>query len=92
MLKVACPPDRGHIFQIIDTGVGIADEDIAKALAPFRQVESDLNRKIEGTGLGLPLSKALVKLHGGSLDLESKIGVGTTVTVRFPAERVVLSQ
>jgi signal transduction histidine kinase len=61
-------------------------------LAPFRQVESDLNRKIEGTGLGLPLSKALVKLHGGSLDLESKIGVGTTVTVRFPAERVVLSQ
>jgi PAS domain S-box-containing protein len=92
MLKVACPPDRGHIFQIIDTGVGIADEDIAKALAPFRQVESGLNRKIEGTGLGLPLSKALVKLHGGSLDLESKIGVGTTVTVRFPAERVVLSQ
>jgi signal transduction histidine kinase len=61
-------------------------------LAPFRQVESGLNRKIEGTGLGLPLSKALVKLHGGSLDLESKIGVGTTVTVRFPAERVVLSQ
>jgi signal transduction histidine kinase len=61
-------------------------------LAPFRQVESGLNRKIGGTGLGLPLSKALVKLHGGSLDLESKIGVGTTVTVRFPAERVVLSQ
>jgi PAS domain S-box-containing protein len=91
MLKVTCPPNGGHIFQIIDSGVGIADEDISRAFTPFGQVESGLNRKNEGTGLGLPLSKALVELHGGSLDLESEVGVGTTVTVRFPVERGVFS-
>lgn len=92
MLRVSCHANSGHIFHIIDTGVGIADEDIPKALAPFRQVESGLNRKNKGTGLGLPLSKALAELHGGSLELESEVGVGTTVTVHFPMERVVLSK
>ena len=58
-------------------------------LTPFRQVDSDLNRKYEGTGLGLPLTKALAELHGGSLGLQSEVGAGTTVTVRFPAERIV---
>ena len=82
------------IFTIIDglmndTGIGIAPEDIPKALTRFGQVDSDLNRKYEGTGLGLPLTKALVELHGGYLDLQSQIGVGTTVTVRFPAARIV---
>ncbi len=75
--------------QVTDTGIGIALEDIPKALAPFQQVESDLARKYEGTGLGLPLTKSLVELHSGSLDLQSEIGVGTTATVRFPAERIV---
>ena len=45
--------------------------------------------KYEGTGLGLSLSKSLVEMHGGSLDLQSKVGVGTTVTLRFPAKRVM---
>jgi signal transduction histidine kinase len=58
-------------------------------LAPFQQIDSGLNREHEGTGLGLPLSKSLVELHGGYLDLQSDVGVGTTVTVRFPAERIV---
>ena len=80
--------DGGFVFQIADTGIGIAVKDIPKALAPFRQVDSALNRKYEGTGLGLPLTKSLVELHGGSLDLQSEPGVGTTVTVRFPAWRV----
>ncbi len=57
----------------------------------FQQVDGDLDRKYEGTGLGLPLTKALVELHGGTLDLQSEVGVGTTVTVRFPAERIVAS-
>ncbi len=81
--------DDGYVFQVADTGIGIALEDIPKALAPFRQIDGDLNRKYEGTGLGLPLTKALTELHGGSLDLQSEVGVGTTVTVRFPAERIV---
>ena len=81
--------DNGYVFQIADTGIGIALADIPKALTPFQQVDSDLNRKYEGTGLGLPLTKALTELHGGSLGLQSEVGVGTTVTVRFPAERIV---
>ncbi len=68
--------------------IGIALQDIPKALSPFQQIDSEINRKYEGTGLGLPLTKALVELHGGSLDLQSQVGIGTTVTVRFPAERV----
>ena len=89
--QARCRPDSGHVFQVIDTGIGIELDDIPKALAPFQQVDSDLNRKYEGTGLGLPLTKALVEQHGGSLDLQSQAGIGTTVTVRFPAERIVQS-
>ena len=88
-LKSWCRSDAGYIFQVIDTGIGIALEDIHNALTPFKQIDSDLARKYEGTGLGLPLTKSLVELHGGSLDLQSQIGVGTTVTVRLPAERIV---
>ncbi len=79
----------GYVFQVVDNGIGMALEDIPKALARFGQVDSSLQRAHEGTGLGLPLTKSLTELHGGSLDLESEVGVGTTVTVRFPAERVV---
>jgi signal transduction histidine kinase len=61
-------------------------------MSHFGQVDGDLNRRYEGTGLGLPLTSALVELHGGSLDIHSEIGVGTTVTVRFPAERIVRLQ
>ena len=79
----------GYVFQVADSGIGIALEDIPKALSPFEQIDGSLNRKYEGAGLGLPLAKSLVELHGGSLDLQSQVGVGTTVTVRFPAERIV---
>ncbi len=83
--------DSGYVFQIVDTGIGIVLEDIPKALSRFGQIEGDLNRQYEGTGLGLPLTTALVELHGGALDLQSQVGDGTTVTVRFPAERIVRS-
>ncbi len=76
-------------ISIVDTGIGIAPEDIPVALAPFGQIESALSRKNQGTGLGLPLTKALVELHGGVLDLQSKMGAGTTVTIIFPPDRVV---
>ncbi len=80
---------RGFVMRVIDTGIGIAQEDIPKALEPFGQVDSKLSRKYEGTGLGLPLSKGLVELHGGRLELASEVGVGTTVTIILPSERIV---
>ncbi len=86
-----CREDSGLVMQVADTGIGIAQEDIPKALSQFGQVDSDLNRTYEGTGLGLPLTKALIELHGGSFDLQSKVGAGTTVTVRLPASRIIVN-
>ena len=83
---------NGYVFQIADTGIGIALQDIPKTLAPFHQVDGNLNRSYEGTGLGLPLAKSFIELHGGSLDLQSELGAGTTVTVRFPAERIAVAE
>jgi len=88
-LDVQCGPDGSYVFEVSDTGIGIAPEHMDKALQPFGQIDSDLNRKFTGTGLGLPLARELVEMHGGSLSLESTPDVGTTVTVRFPAERMV---
>ncbi|MCH7543062.1 MAG: HAMP domain-containing protein [Proteobacteria bacterium] len=76
-------------ISVADTGIGIEKDEIPRVLAPFGQVDGSLSRKYEGTGLGLPLVKSFVELHGGSLDIQSGIGVGTTVTIRFPAERVL---
>ncbi len=87
-IKSWARPESGFIIQVVDSGIGMALDDIPKALEPFTQVDSKLDRKYEGTGLGLPLTKSLIELHSGSFDLQSKIGIGTTATVRFPAERV----
>lgn len=72
-----------------DTGIGMTPEEIPIAMAPFGQIESALSRKNQGTGLGLPLTRALVELHGGTLELQSTFGKGTTITLLFPKERVV---
>lgn len=79
----------GFVLQAIDTGIGIAREDIPVALSVFGQVSGDSERQAQGTGLGLPLAKALAELHGGTLDLQSEPGEGTTVTLRLPAHRMV---
>ncbi len=81
--------DSGHVFQVIDTGIGVALEDIPRILQPFTQAENALTRRHEGTGLGLPLAKTLVELHGGYLDFQSEVDQGSTVTVRFPKERIL---
>jgi signal transduction histidine kinase len=78
----------GFVIKVRDTGIGIASNDLPKVLIPFTQLDSKLSRKHGGTGLGLPLTKGLVELHGGSLAIESEVGVGTTVTVRLPAARI----
>ena len=82
-------PDAGFVLQVLDSGIGMALKDIPVALSPFGQVKNALRQRHEGSGLGLPLTKAMAELHAGSLDLQSEPGAGTTVTLRFPAERLV---
>lgn len=74
-----------------DTGIGIAEEDLPKAFESFGQIDSRLSRKYEGSGLGLPLGRHLAELHGGSLTIESQVGVGTVATVHFPVQRSILA-
>jgi PAS domain S-box-containing protein len=76
-------------ISVTDTGMGIAPHDILKAMSTFGQIEGALDRRFEGTGLGLPLVKSLAELHDGGLEIESEIGVGTKATIWFPRERVV---
>jgi signal transduction histidine kinase len=85
----ACRRDEGIKISVSDTGIGMAADDIPKALEPFGQIETDRNRHHEGAGLGLPLAQHLVDLHGGTLRIASEPGRGTTVTVTFPARRIV---
>ncbi|MDP6404804.1 MAG: PAS domain S-box protein [Alphaproteobacteria bacterium] len=88
---IATNDERMNLI-VADTGIGIAQEDISKALSSFVQIESTMNRRYEGTGLGLPLVKSLVELHDGELEIESEVGVGTSVSLSFPNERVVRSR
>lgn len=67
-----------------DTGIGMAQEDIPVAMSRFGQVESVLSRRVQGTGLGLPLVKQLVEMHGGEFALESQPGIGTSAIVSLP--------
>jgi signal transduction histidine kinase len=75
---------------VIDSGIGMSEADIKIALEPFRQVESIATRSRQGVGLGLPLSKTLAELHGGTLVVQSWPGQRTTVRVRLPAERLAV--
>ncbi len=80
----------GTLFiSVSDTGIGMRAEDIPIALSKFGQIDGGHTRKSEGTGLGLPLTVNLCKLHNASIDISSELGRGTTVTVTFPTERVV---
>jgi len=81
----------GHTFTVTDTGVGMDKKEMAKAMSEFGQVDRSLSRKQEGTGLGLPLTQGLTELHGGTFDIESEKGKGTTVRVRLPPARTVVS-
>jgi signal transduction histidine kinase len=81
--------DDGLGIAVDDTGIGIATADLAKALRPFGQIDSRLNRKYQGTGLGLPLAKSMIEMHGGRLDLDSTPGIGTKATIWLPVERVI---
>ena len=88
LLTADVEAENGLVIVVTDTGIGIEPENFARVLEPFAQLDSGLDRGHSGTGIGLSLSKALVELHGGSLDIESELGTGTTVTIRLPAERL----
>jgi two-component system cell cycle sensor histidine kinase PleC len=88
-LLVSRDPAGDLLMRIADTGVGIPQDKISVALSPFGQVDSPLAEKNDGVGLGLPLTKRLVELHDGTLRIDSEPDRGTTVTLRFPAERFV---
>ena len=89
IVKASTRKPSGLVISISDTGIGMAADDIATALTPFGQVDSKLARRFEGTGLGLPLTKSFVEMHGGTLLIESTPGQGTTVSVSFPAARLL---
>ena len=85
-LSFAQRDDGGSALTVIDTGIGMTPDDIIKALDPFGQVDGEIARQHHGTGLGLPLVKAMAEAHGGSLAIDSEPGIGTTMTVYLPGE------
>lgn len=80
------------VIAVEDTGIGIAEHDFAKVLAPFGQVESPMTGAGKGTGLGLTIVKSLIELHGGTLRLRSTLDQGTTVSLVFPPARTVMDR
>ena len=88
-LRVALHTDGGLVLSVVDTGVGIPADQIARVFEPFRQVDRKKYGKSEGTGLGLSICKGLLEPHGATITLASEVGQGTTATVHFPAERTL---
>ncbi|HUT48746.1 MAG TPA: HAMP domain-containing sensor histidine kinase [Alphaproteobacteria bacterium] len=91
-LTAGAVDDGALSIWIKDTGIGIAPDKLERAMEVFGQVEDDLNRRYEGIGIGLPLTRSLIELHGGSFSVESKVGRGTRVRLTFPAERIVAGE
>jgi signal transduction histidine kinase len=88
-VRVERNAEGGMSVIVRDTGIGMAPEQIPRIQQPFVQLEDVLTKRYEGTGLGVPLALAMTKLHGGSLGFESRPGIGTTVTLTLPPERVI---
>ncbi len=80
----ARPTDRGIVIRVADTGCGIPPEHMKDLATPFKQVETELSRNHQGTGLGLALTKTLVEMHGGDMHIKSKVGEGTIVSLYLP--------
>ena len=86
-LALQTPSGGGAIISVADTGIGMTPSEMIEALEPFGQISNSYTRQQQGTGLGLPLSKRLVELHGGRMTIKSQSGAGTTVTIRLPKDR-----
>ena len=87
VVSAAANAEGGLELSVADTGIGIEARDTRRIFEPFVQLGRDKGLSGEGTGLGLPLSKELVELHGGTISLTSELGKGTTVVVAFPPSR-----
>jgi PAS domain S-box-containing protein len=81
--------DQHMLIAISDTGIGIPPEKIGELCQPFSQIESGASRRYEGSGMGLFITRALAERHGGDLKIASRLGEGTTITIRLPADRLV---
>ena len=81
--------DGAFRLSITDTGIGMSEREMRKALSPFGQVDNALDRSGAGVGLGLPLAQAIMGIHGGRIEILSEKSIGTTVTLFFPSERVI---
>jgi signal transduction histidine kinase len=90
-IEIACrvDPEQGLSVTITDTGIGIAADDLGRVVEAFEQADSSLSRKQQGTGLGLPLVRTMMELHGGRFELHSTLGVGTEAKIIFPPDRLV---
>ncbi|HVJ52283.1 MAG TPA: ATP-binding protein [Aliidongia sp.] len=85
--------DASHLMLgVQDTGIGIAPDDIPGVFEPFRQIDGEISRKSHGTGLGIPLTKRFMELHGGTVAIESELGRGTLATLLLPIDRVVAQE
>jgi len=89
VIEAGREPGGGLALRVRDTGIGMAAEDIPKALEPFGQLDAELARRYPGTGLGLALVQSMIQLHGGRLSIESRKHEGTAVTLHFPAALAV---
>jgi PAS domain S-box-containing protein len=91
-ISASLESNGGLAIVISDSGIGIAEADMKKVMTPFGQVDSALAREHDGTGLGVPLVKAMIELHGGTLSINSTPGKGSVVTLCFPPERSIRSE
>jgi signal transduction histidine kinase len=90
-INVRCGLEAGGAFvEVADTGIGMANEDVVKALEAFSQLDAGLARRHEGTGLGLPIARAIAELHGGYFQVRSEPGRGTTIRITLPAATSVV--
>ncbi|MEO5373483.1 MAG: PAS-domain containing protein [Alphaproteobacteria bacterium] len=88
-VTVAMDDQSRMVITVADSGIGIPAEALESVFEPFQQANATISRTHGGTGLGLPISRRLMTMHGGSLTLASTVGQGTTATLTFPANRII---
>ena len=87
LVRVSCRSENDrYLLSVADTGIGIGPEDLPGLFQPFHQIDTGLSRKHEGTGLGLSICKKLMNMMNGTIDVESRLGEGSTFTIRFPRD------